>query len=91
MSLRFALDPLESFDALLLRINREVVRPFKCALMRLGERLVLVFEESLHLHLFPSLAAGFSLIFLLLLGLRVGRRVDGVGAPPSLWATTRED
>mmetsp|Transcript_3801 Transcript_3801/g.10766 ORF Transcript_3801/g.10766 Transcript_3801/m.10766 type:complete len:263 (-) Transcript_3801:655-1443(-) len=69
MSLRLALHSLQRLDALLLGVDREVVRPLEGALMRLRERLIFILEEGLHLHLFSRLSAGFALIFLLLLGL----------------------
>ena len=69
MSLRFPLNSLESFDALLLGVNRKIISPLQGPLMGLGEGLVLIFQESLHLHLFSRLSTRFALVLLLLLGL----------------------
>ena len=92
MSLRLPLHSLQRLHTFFLRINRKIISPFKCPLVRLIKRFIFILEEGLHLHLFSRFSARFALIFLLLLGLRrVSRRGDGVGRPPSLWATTRED
>ena len=66
MSLRLPLNSLESFDALLLGVNRKIISPLQGPLMGLGEGLVLIFQEGLHLHLLSRFPSSFSLIFLLL-------------------------